>query len=206
MRRRMHVVCALALALCAAYAAAQNGPPADTLKVDYFANSNKTIDETLRLTNPGTSGGNLCAAVYVFSADQEMSECCSCYMTPDGLRTFSVNKDLLGNPLLGAPIATGAIKIVSTTTTGTSCPTYPASITPTAGIRSWATHLQNSNILTETESQDATLSTPEVYRLERECHAIQIDGSGKGVCTCGTGDAGTDPGPPPAPFAPAVIK
>jgi hypothetical protein len=42
MRRiTMLVVCTLALALCAGFAAAATTPPpADTLKVDYFANAN----------------------------------------------------------------------------------------------------------------------------------------------------------------------
>jgi len=190
----------LALALCATYAAAQSAPPADTLKVDYFSNANNSIDETMRLTNPGTAGGDLCAAVYVFAADQEMSECCSCRMTPDGLRTFSVNKDLLGNPLLGLSLSTGAIKVVSTTITGSTCPTYPSSITPAPGIHGWTTHLQNNHALTETQSQDATLSSGELSRLQTECYAIQLVGSGKGVCTCGTGDDGADPPPPPGPW------
>ena len=28
----------------------------------------------------------------------------------------------------------------------------------------------------------------EVTRLNRQCSAIQLDGSGKGICSCGTGD------------------
>jgi hypothetical protein len=175
------------LACCASFAAAQTPPP-DTLKVDYFSNSNNAIDETVRLTNPGTSGTSLCAAVYVFAADQEMSECCSCLLTPDGLRTLSVNVDLIANPLRGVIIPTGSIKIVSITTKGGLCPTYPTRLAPMAGIRAWATHLQNGNILTETASQDATLSTNEVSRLQRECYAIRLVGSGNGLCTCGTGD------------------
>ncbi len=200
MRRGLYLACTLAVALCAAYAAAQSSPPADTLKVDYFSNAGNSIDETMRLTNDGTSGGDLCGAVFVFAPDQEMSECCSCRMTPDGLKTFSVNKDLLGNPLTGVPLSTGAIKVVSTKITGNTCPTYPSSFTPTAGVRGWVTHLQNNNVLTETESQDATLSTSEVSRLEAECYAIQLVGSGKGVCTCGVGDDGADPPPPPGPW------
>jgi len=182
------VVCTLALALCAGVAAAQEPP--DTLKVDYFANANSSApDATLRLTNPGTAGGSLCAAIFVFDPSQELSECCSCYLSPDGLRTLSVNTDVTGNPLTGVTLNTGLIKIVSTPTKGSVCPTYPSSLTPEAGIRSWATHIQNSSFaITETASQDATLSAAELKRLDGECYAIQIDGSKKGLCTCGTGD------------------
>lgn len=122
-RNVMLVVCALALALCTASAWASTTPPADTLKVDYFANANTAgaPDGTVRLTNPGTAGGNLCAAVFVFDQNQEMSECCSCFLSPDGLRTLSVNTDITGNPLTGVILNTGVIKIVSTGTTAGTC-------------------------------------------------------------------------------------
>jgi len=187
MSRGLAVVCTFALALCAVCASAQNYP--DTFKVDYFQNAFGSVDETVHITNPGTAGGNLCAAVFVFDVDQEMRECCSCFVSPDGLRTLSVNTDLLGNPLTQPAPTAGAIKIVSTTTTSSgTCPAYPLSMKPTASIRAWATHLDNSGVLTETASQDATLSTLELQRLERECTGVYIVGSGHGQCTCGTGD------------------
>jgi hypothetical protein len=191
MRRiTMLVVCTVALALCAGVAGAVTTPGPDTLKVDYFSNANSAgaPDGTLRVTNPGTAGGSLCAAIYVFDSSQELSECCSCYVSPDGLRTLSVDKDLTGNPLTGVILNTGLIKIVSTPTRGGLCP-LPTSLAPTAGIRAWETHIQNSNFaITETASQDATLSAAEVTRLQGECYAIQLDGSKSGVCTCGVGD------------------
>jgi len=189
-RTTMLVVCTLVLALCAGYAAAQTAPPADTLKVDYFANANTAgaPDGTVRMSNPGTSGGNLCAAIFVVDPSQELSECCSCLLSPDGLRTLSVNTDLTSNPLTGVTLNTGTIKIVSVASKGGTCP-LPTNFTPTAAVRAWATHIQNSNFsITETASQDATLSSNEVANLKRECTAVQIAGSGKGICSCGTGD------------------
>ena len=202
MTLRVSAISAVILALCAAYAGAQ-AIPSDTLKVDYFVNAGGSPDETLHMTNPGTAGGNLCAAVYVFAPDQEMSECCSCRLTPDGLRTFSVNKDLLSNPLTPVSLSTGVIKMVSTPTSPSgTCPGYPSSLQPTAGIRAWATHLQNNGTLTEVASQDAKLSSTEVFTLELECYGIQVDGSGHGQCTCGTGDSGTDVNvPAPSPWS-----
>jgi hypothetical protein len=187
MRRiTMLVVCMLALALCAGSAMASTAPPpADTLKVDYFSNANTAgaPDGTVRLTNPGTSGGSLYAAIYVFDPNQELSECCECFLSPDGLRTLSVNSDLTSNPLTGVTLSTGLIKVVSTTGTSAS------KLFPTPAVRGWATHIQNSNFaVTETASQDATLSSAEVSRLDSECAAVQLDGSGHGICSCGTGD------------------
>lgn len=185
------VICTLALALCAAGAFAQQ---ADTLKVDYFANANSAgaPDATVRLSNPGTStagAGNVCASIFVFDPMQEMSECCSCLLTPDGLRTLSVNTDLTSNPLTGVTLSTGTIKIVSTSPQGGSTCPLPTAVFPTAALRSWATHIQNSNFaITETSSQDATLGTVEIARLGKQCNSIKLVGSGKGICSCGTGD------------------
>jgi hypothetical protein len=188
----MLVVSTLALALCAGSAWAQS-PPADTLKVDYFNNANTSgaPDATIRIDNPGTSGGNLCAAIFVFDVSQEMSECCSCLVTPDGLRTLSVNTDLTSNPEIGKTLTQGVIKIVSSKAQGSVCPnpTGPSGLNPTPAVRAWTTHIQNSNFtLTETNAQDATLSSTEVTLLQNACHAIHLVGSGAGICTCGTGD------------------
>ena len=182
--------------------------PADTLKVDYFSNANTTgaPDGTLRVTYPGTvpvptgtssgtpSGGvpNICAYIAVFDSNQEMSECCGCLQTPDGLATLSVDNDLTSNPLTGKKLATGVVKIVSAQPVANTCP-LPAQggsmgVVLTPAIRAWMTHIQNSNFaITETASQDATLSAAEVHRLGVECASIVIDGSGSGICSCGTG-------------------
>jgi hypothetical protein len=187
----MLVVCTLALALCAGSAfAAVTTPPADTLKVDYFANANTAgaPDGTLRITDPGTATGNVCASIFVLDPYQELAECCSCLTTPDGLRTLSVNTDLTGNPLTGVILSTGVIKIVSTIPVAGACP-LPTRINSEPALRSWTTHVQNGSFQeTETASQDATLSVAEVTRLQAECFAVQLDGSLHGVCTCGTGD------------------
>jgi hypothetical protein len=183
------VVLALTLALCAGAAAAQN-IPADTLKVDYFSNANTmgAPDGTLRLDNPGTAPGNVCANIFVFDPSQELSECCSCLLTPDGLRTLSVNTDVTGNPLTSVKLTTGLIKIISTTLTVGACP-LPTNLNPIPALRAWGTHIQNSTFAaTETASQDATLSAGEVTRLKAECKAVSLDGSGAGICSCGTGD------------------
>jgi hypothetical protein len=182
------VALALMLALCASMAVAQ----ADTLKVDYFANANTTgaPDGTLRLTNPGTAAGNVCANIFVFDSSQELSECCSCFLSPDGLRTLSVNTDLTSNPLTGSSntLNTGVIKVVSTTLTAGTCP-LPTNLNPIPALRAWSTHIQNAGFAeTETASQDATLSAGEISRLKAECTAVKIVGSGAGICSCGTGD------------------
>jgi hypothetical protein len=154
----------------------------DTFKVSYFANNGTTPDNTVRLTHVGTTAGNVCADIYVFDEWQELAECCSCRQTPDGLGELSVYNNLTHNTLTGVPLANGAIKIISSSTCDATKPK------PASGIRAWATHVQNSGALTETEFTDAGLSAVELNRLSAECAAIHLDGSGKGICSCGTGD------------------
>jgi len=156
----------------------------DTFKVSYFAN-NIEPENTVRVTNVGTSGANLCADIYVFDPNQELSECCSCLVTPDGLLELSVHYDLTSNPLTGVFLNTGDIKIVSAAVPGGAC-TLPTSPKPAAGIRAWATHLQNNGSQTETEFVDSGLSAVELGRLAAQCRAIQLVGSSKGVCNCNT--------------------
>ena len=180
------VALAIALALSTAAMAQQ---PADTLKIDYFSNASLGIpfDATVRITNPGTSGGDLCANIYVFAPDQQLTECCSCLVTPDGLSTLSVKTDLTANPLTRVRPTTGVFKIISSAA-GTC---NAANVTPVAAIRAWATHIQvpraNLVSVTETAFSDATLSSAELATVTSQCAFIQTVGSGHGICSCGTG-------------------
>ena len=178
----------------------------DVFTVNYFANNNVSgaPDATVRVTNPGThhvgvptgtaddeATGNLCAMVYVFDNDQQMDECCGCFTTPDGLRTFSVKKDLTSNPLVGTVVNNGDIKIVSAEVNNSPCdPT--ANVYPAPALRAWATHIQNkvgtAYPITETAFSDATLSAGELSSLQADCYFINRLGSGHGICSCGTGD------------------
>jgi hypothetical protein len=189
----MKLLTLLAVALVAAFSAglASAAEPADTLQVNYFVNANVAgaPDGTVQLTNPGTSGGNVCAMIYVFEPDEEMAECCGCSLTPDDLRTLSINNDLTSNPLTGGVLyGSGLIKIVSSTDTG-SCDARK--LTPTPSTRGWATHIlgltTGGYTITEGEFQNSSLSTVEANSLMKGCSAIVLEGSGHGVCSCGSG-------------------
>jgi hypothetical protein len=191
-----------ALALSAMPMAAGAQPPGDVFEVNYYANANTpgvTADATVRITNPGTNGapspvGDLCALIYVFSADQQLAECCGCKVTPNGLRTLSVANDLTSNPLTPVTLNTGAIKIVSSApaSTGLCNPTAPI---PTPELIAWATHVQtptssSTGVVTETAFEDATLSAAELGVLTEKCTDIGDNGSGHGVCSCGVEPTG----------------
>ncbi len=166
----------------------------DVYKVNYFSNANYAgaPDATVRIDNPGVTGGNLCAMIYVFDNDQQLTECCGCLETPNGLRTISVNNNLTSNPLTGVRSKTGVIKVVSAAVNNSPCdPT--SNVTPTASLRVWATHIQNkvgsAFPITETESSDSTLGAKELsFYLQAECAFVNILGSGHGICSCGWGD------------------
>jgi hypothetical protein len=170
----------------------------DVFKVNYFSNNAAPApDATVRIDNPGLTYGNLCAMVYVFDADQQLSECCGCVESHNGLRTISVRSNLTSNPLTGVVSKNGVIKIVSAAVNNSPCdPT--SNVTPKANLRAWVTHIQNAIPLgtfggavwpvTETESSDSTLGATELANLQAQCAFINILGSGQGVCSCGTGD------------------
>ena len=188
MKRQLSLALAI---LCVCMLGAMSAAAQDVFKVNYFANNVAGApDATYRINNPGTSNGNLCAQIYVFDNNQELNECCGCLVTPDGLRTLSVKFNLTNNPLTTV-ITNGDIKIVSSAVNGSPCdPT--SNVTPTPTVRVWATHIQNKvgtgYPITETESSDATLSTGELASLQADCYFVQRLGSGRGVCSCGTGD------------------
>jgi hypothetical protein len=181
------VIALLVLALSSVTAVAQ-----DVYKLNYFSNNAAPApDATVRIDNPGLTYGNLCAMIYVFDADQQLSECCGCVETHNGLRTLSVRKDLTSNPLTGRVSTTGVIKIVSAAVNNSPCdPT--SNVSPKANLRAWGTHIQNAvgaaYPITETEFTDSTLGATELANLQAQCAFINILGSGQGVCTCGYGD------------------
>jgi hypothetical protein len=161
------------------------------LAVSYFANAHTSgvADATVRLTNPGVTGGNLCAEIYVFDQSQQLSECCGCLVSPDGLRTLSVNGDVTGNPLTGVKSKTGVVKIVSAdASVNRSCD--PTTIAPKASLAAWSTNIQKQNAstftITETTFQLGPLGDDELAALQQQCSFSSTLGSGQGVCSCGT--------------------
>ncbi len=164
----------------------------DVYRLNYFSNNAAPApDATVRIDNPGLTYGNLCAMVYVFDADQQLSECCGCVETHNGLRTISVRSNLTSNPLTGVVSRNGVIKIVSAAVNNSPCdPT--SNVKPTPNLRVWVTHIQNpvgtSYPITETESSDSTLGATELANLQAQCAFVNILGSGHGICSCGTGD------------------
>jgi hypothetical protein len=175
--------------LAAGTAFGQVAIPPDTFSVGFFVSANTPgiSDENLFLVNPGTSGGDLCADIYVFDTHGRMQECCGCTVKQNGLQTLSVNTDLTANPLNPVHLTKGVLKIISSLG-APNC--NPGSPVPTEEI--WAYTKQKpdgtaaGNVAAKWTLPNATLSSSELYKLEQYCLFIQGNGSGHGVCSCGT--------------------
>jgi Bacterial Ig-like domain (group 2) len=158
--------------------------------VSYFSHANTSAfaDSSLRLSNPGATGGNLCAEIYVFDQNQQLSECCGCLLSPDGLLTLSVNSDLTGNPLTDVKSTTGVIEIVSADVPpNISCD--PSAINANGEILAWSTNTQTKSAskvaLTENSFQLSPLGDADLAALQSQCSMVATLGSGHGVCGCG---------------------
>ena len=213
----------------------------DAYYIGYYGNANMGFPNAeVNIVNPGSTGGysafdpfgpstpdgDLCANIYVFTSDQEMVECCSCFVSPNALRTLSVDGDLTANPLANTgvvpPPHAGVVKIVSSYTelSGDVCSTTftnPAGATknlslagtdytPFGSLRTWVTHIRETVggasplfTLTETAFRREDLARDgsgpsgyyrdsELRKLQEQCQFLQVNGSGHGICTCGTGD------------------
>jgi len=158
--------------------------------VTYYANNLAAAavpDATLRIVNDGSSAANsdssLWASIYVFDDSQELTECCSCFVSADGLLSESVKNQLTASPLTSIKPPRGVIKVISSSVNAggpkNDYPTSNFTNTPTPGLRGWATHIQsvaNKNPFgpapysqTETELSDANLSAGEESMLELLC-------------------------------------
>jgi hypothetical protein len=141
----------------------------------------------------GTSagiGGAFCVNVYTFSFDEQMASCCSCPVTPNGLVSLSVQKDLISNTLTPAKPASGVIKLLATVPVGGSCAGSAAGVgtaTLAPGMVAWGTTnhsgpVSGSFTTTETAFTPSTISASELSHLGRVCSFLMGQGSGFGLC------------------------
>lgn len=175
---------ALVIAMVAGVAVAQEG---ETFSTNYFANNTASgaPPATLRFTEHGSVAHDECAMFYVFAADQQMTECCGCPVSANGLVEENVKTQLTANPLTGVIPPDGVIQVVSAAYPGSCDPTAPI-IQPE--IDTWMTHVQNkvgtAYPITETAGDEELLSSTETAFLEADCSFVLSLGSGQGSCKC----------------------
>jgi len=207
----------------AVVAVAQTPITADSpFKIRYAANLSAPADDVaasdssvINISNSGANGaslfgpgtgaaGNICVSVYAFSPDEQLISCCSCLVTPNGLQSLSVTRDLTSNTLTGVAPSAVVIKLLATLAgtggSGTDCSMAAAAPgTPVPGLLAWGTttHAAPSGwAVTETEFTPATLSAAETASLSNRCEAIIGNGSGFGICgSCRAGGLGAKKSP-----------
>jgi hypothetical protein len=212
----MHFRNVLLVALVVAMAAfAQNPITADSpFQVRYAANP-AAGESWINIVNTGANGapllgpgfggaaGNTCVNVYAFSPDEQLISCCSCLITPNGVKTLGVNSDLTIKTLTGVVPSSVVVKLVNTLAgdgSATSCANSAAlaggaGFPLATGMAAWGTTLHaapgGGYATTETAFTPATLSAGELASITGRCSSILGNGSGFGVClSCRAGALG----------------
>ena len=171
--------------------------PSDAFQVRYAANLN-IGDSFINITNGGTEGGtdteggNICVNTYVFDQSAEMLACCSCFVTPDALVSFSVKNQLISNNLTPEIPNSIVVKLLATSDpnndNGRSCnASSPTANDLASGMVAWGTSLHALPTtpvtygITETQFAQPQLSASELANLATFCGFIQSE-SGFGIC------------------------
>jgi hypothetical protein len=173
----------LLMGIASQVAAAQSVPSTgddSVYFVTYYSNNLAGApDATVRFINDGDLGKDLLAGIYVFDDSEELTECCLCDITPDGLLSEDVKTQLTANPITGKIPTRGVIKVISYWSTDNVLLLEP-------GLRAWATHIQpagkNTYAVTETKFAEANLTGAEEGLLQNLCYYDALL-SGQ-PCTC----------------------
>jgi hypothetical protein len=183
---------ALVIATVSGVASAQNPITADApFNINYYSN-NTTAGApagTLRIGYDGANGApavTLCANIYVYAADQQLAECCSCPVSSNGLIEENIKTNLLGNSLTRVTPNQGLIKIIGSPDGGV-CDADGVG-TLAIGLTAWTTHIENkvgtAFPVSVTQNSPSTLSAGEFATLQSDCLFAERLGSGFGICTC----------------------
>ena len=192
----------LALAVMLGGTALAQGDLSSYFTTYYSANQANAPDAALRIINDGVNG-NMWAAIYVFDDSEELTQCCACEITPDGLLSESVKLNLTANPIRGIVNSRGVIKVIGSVAPPgpppNGFPPVVGAINATDGLHVWMTHIQGTKVtlsagapvvpsvagpffVTETLAADSNLSGPEKLLIEDLCYFDYLL-SGK-PCSC----------------------
>ena len=179
--------------------------PTDVFQITYASNLN-VGDSYINFTNSGATTNsnncpddgtfcgnvagmgtsqNLCINLYTFDPQEELIDCCTCSVTPNGLVSLSVIKSLISNPLTPAIPTAVVVKAVASVGTCNASQVGPLA----HGLLGWATTLHKntstaaaSYSVTETPFSQAAITAAELGHITSFCGFIQADGSNFGIC------------------------
>jgi hypothetical protein len=175
--------------------------PVDVYQIGYAANL-LNGDSYVNLSNAGSlngfdPAGRICVNVYTFDPSEELVSCCSCPVTPDGLKSLSVKQDLVSNTLTPGVPGSVVIKLVASSPIADACnAASPTTTNVVSGMMAWGTSLHQNTVsgnfeLTENVFIPKPLSVSELGKLTSYCGFIQAVGSGFGICrSCSLGGLG----------------
>jgi Bacterial Ig-like domain (group 2) len=161
------------------------------LNIVYFHLPQNGPDTTMRISNPGLSGTDLCAMIYVFDQKQQLVECCGCTVSLDGLLVLSLRNDLTANPLTGIKSTDGVVSVIAADHEGNpKCDA--SSISPSGILASWSTNLESTGnggySVLEDSATSSPLSDQQLSASQAQCSFAKTLGSGQGTCSCGSGN------------------
>ncbi len=139
-------------------------------------------DSYLNLTNTGTvngfdPAGRICVNVYTFDPSEELISCCSCLVTPDGLKSLSAKQDLVSNTLTPGVPGSIVIKLLATAPIAGACnPASPTATNLVGGMRAWATSLHQNSVSGNFEITEnaATDVRSQRQRTDEADHLLRI--------------------------------
>ena len=168
----------------------------DNFQIKAFVNLNVGLpDAFINMSNTGASWGknietpaghfvatgNICANVYVFAPDEELIACCSCFLTPNALASYSLKNDLISNTLTPSAPTSVVVKLVTSAAcvpdTNPSSSTFghcPPKVTPAASCNPATVGQVNGQPLTGglvawgTNAVKNTTTTPATYGMTEE--------------------------------------
>jgi hypothetical protein len=149
------------------------------------------------------ASGNICVQVYGFDQGEELQDCCTCTITPNGIASFTVGGTTAG--LFNGPGSTAngqvptsaVVKLVSTSVARCDAAVAVTTAQLADGMHAWGTALHKAPggtfATTETEFSRGDLSAAEYTHLTNFCAFIESNQSGFGVCPgCAQGALGAN--------------
>jgi len=199
------------LTVAAGFGQQAPSPAFSPFQVSYLSSLN-IGDSVINMVNTGARGadlpfgaspaitGAICVNVYTLTPDEQINSCCSCPITPNGLRSLSARNDLSYQFGLTPAVPTSlVVKLVATIPMNGTCNNAAAALTLDGlapGLAAWGTTVHNISgrpAITERPFAGATLSAGELDRLSTLCNFILANGSGFGICrTCRFGGLGAE--------------
>ena len=181
-------------------------PEVPSILVRYVRNLDRG-DSVINMTNSGARGaafaagfsasttGAICVNAYAISPEDEMINCCSCPVTPNGLVTLSARRDFFNNFYGPKPPTSLVVKLFATVPARNTCisSAYDSSVIAAPGLHAWGTSIQigaegKPDPVTAGPFLVATLGPGERERLVSRCAILNANGSGYNVCsTCRLG-------------------